>query len=107
MQISDALALPPALVDNLTDLLVKGNILVRIDQEADNDKALQPARDIGSLTVSSVVAAMEDVGAGSRALTHLPDAEMLAETLTALRSELDQSPANRLLKSMTSPISSP
>jgi hypothetical protein len=85
-------------VDNLTDLLVKGNILVRIDQEGDNDKALQPARDIGNLTVNSVVAAMEDVGAGSRALARLPDTEMLAETLTALRSELDQSPANRLLR---------
>jgi membrane protein len=98
MQIADALALPPALVDNLTDLLVKGNILVRIDQEGDNDKALQPARDIGNLTVNSVVAAMEDVGEGSRALARLPDTEMLAETLTALRSELDQSPANRLLR---------
>jgi hypothetical protein len=30
-------------------------------------------------------------------LIHLPDAEMLSETLTALRSELDRSPANRLL----------
>jgi hypothetical protein len=33
MQIADELALPPALVDNLSDLLVKGNILVKIDQE--------------------------------------------------------------------------
>jgi hypothetical protein len=41
---------------------------------------------------------MEDVGEGSRALARLPDTEMLAETLTALRSELDQSPANRLLR---------
>ena len=61
-QIADELALSPALVDNLSDLLVKGNILVRIDSESDNGQTLQPARDIGSLTVNAVIAALEDVG---------------------------------------------
>jgi membrane protein len=97
MQIADALALPPALVDNLSDLLIKGNMLVRIDPESGNDMALQPARDIGNMTVTNVIAALEDVGSDSHPLTQLPDAEMLAETLSALRSDLDQSPANRLL----------
>jgi membrane protein len=35
----------------------------------DNDKALQPARDIGNLTVNNVIAALEDVGEGSHPLT--------------------------------------
>ena len=97
-QIADTLALSPALVDNLSDLLVKGNILVRIDSDSDNGLALQPARDIGSLTVGSVVAALEDVGKNDGPLPHLQDAETLSETLTALRSELDRSSSNRLLK---------
>ena len=97
-QIADHLALPPALVDNLSDLLVKGNILVRIDSHSDDGHALQPARDIGSLTVNSVVAALEDVGGNGGPLTHSQDAETLSETLTALRSELDRSASNRLLK---------
>jgi hypothetical protein len=97
-QIAQELALSPALVDNLSDLLVKGNILVRIDSNSDNGHALQPARDIGSLTVNSVVAALEDVGGKGGPLTHPQDAETLSETLTALRSELDRSASNRLLK---------
>lgn len=96
-QIAEKLALSPALVDNLSDLLVKGKILVRIDSASTNGKALQPARDIGSLTVSAVVAALEDVGENGTPPALLPDAERLSETLTALRSELDRSAANRLI----------
>ena len=96
-QIADHLALPPTLVDNLSDLLVKGNILVRIDSDSDDGHALQPARDIGSLTVSSVVAALEDVGNKDGLLPHLQDMASLSETLMALRSELDRSASNRLL----------
>ncbi len=98
VQIADQLALPPALVDNLSGLLVKGNILVRIDSDTDDGPALQPARDIGSLTISSVVAALEDVGNSDGPPLHLPNAETLSETLMALRSELDRSSSNRLLK---------
>jgi len=97
-QIAQALAYSPVLVDSLSDLLVKGNILVKIDRESDNGQALQPARDIGNLTVNEVVAALEDVGNNDGLLSHLPEAETLSETLTALRSELERSASNRLLK---------
>ncbi|MBC2711828.1 MAG: YihY/virulence factor BrkB family protein [Desulfosarcina sp.] len=96
-QIAEELALSPALVDNLSDLLVKGNILVRIDSDSTHANTLQPARDIGSLTVNTVVAALEDVGKNSRPLPHLPDVQPLSETLTVFRSELDRSAANRLI----------
>ena len=96
-QIAEELALSPALVDNLSDILVKGNILVRIDSDSTPANTLQPARDIGSLTVSTVVAALEDAGENGRPLPPLPDTETLAETLTAFRSELDRSAANRLI----------
>jgi membrane protein len=96
-QIAENLALSPALVDNLCDLLVKGNILSRLEREADYDNALQPARDIGSLTISAVVTALEHVGKTGQPLHHLPEAKKLSETLTRLQSELARSDANRLL----------
>jgi membrane protein len=96
-QIAQELALSPALVDNLSDLLVKGNILVKIDSESNNGQALQPARDIGNLTVNAVVAALEDVGRKRRSADPPAGWETLSETLTAFRSELDRSAANRLV----------
>ncbi len=96
-QIAEELFLSPALVDNLSDLLVRGKILVRIDSDSDDGQALQPARDIGQLTVNAVVAALEDVGKSGQPLTHLPELAKLSETLTVFRSELDRSSANRLI----------
>jgi membrane protein len=96
-RIAEELSLSPALVDNLSDLLVRGKILVRIDSDSEDGQALQPARDIGSLTVNAVIAALEDVGENSRPLTHLLEVSMLSETLTVFRSELDRSAANRLV----------
>lgn len=96
-QIAEELSLSPALVDNLSDLLVRGKILVRIDSDSDDGQALQPARDIGQLTVNAVVAALEDVGKSGQPLTHLPELAKLSETLTVFRSELDRSSANRLI----------
>jgi len=97
-QIADSLALAPALVDNLSALLVKGNILVRIESDANGTSALQPARDIGSLTVNDVVAALENVGQGKDPPPQLPGVAALSETLADFRSALERSAANRLIK---------
>jgi membrane protein len=96
-QIADALDLSLPLVDNLITLLVKGNILARVDSESDNGKALLPARDIGTLTIRDVITALDDVGENDRPLPPLAKGDALAETMTLLRSELDRSAANRLL----------
>ena len=96
-QIADALVLPLSLVDNLTDFLIRGNILVHIDGDADNRSAVQPAQDIHRLTVNTVIAALADVGGDSGRLAHVPETESLSETLMEFRSELDRSVANRLI----------
>ncbi|MGA6926372.1 MAG: YihY/virulence factor BrkB family protein [Desulfosarcina sp.] len=96
-QIAEALALPPARVDKLADLLVKGKILSRIESDSPLDSALQPARDIGSLTVNTVVAAIDDVGGDNRVAANPTEARALSETLTAFRTALDRSTANRPL----------
>jgi membrane protein len=97
LQIADTLGLSPALVDNLSDLLIQGDILVRVDSGDPQNSALQPARDIGGLTVNHVVAALEDVGRGGLPPAHSADAAPLAKTLAAFRAELDRSDANRLI----------
>ena len=99
-QIADALALSPVLVDNLTDLLVQGDILVRIDSGRSHGGALQPARDIGSLTVNDVVTALDAVGASDRPLPHLSAGGAISKTLAAFREELDHCDANRLVKAL-------
>lgn len=94
-QIAKALDLPPSVVDNLADLLVKGKILVWIDNGATAEKALQPARDIHSLTLNTVIAALEDVGSNGRALPRRPELEALSEALQGLHADMDRSEANR------------
>ena len=96
-QIAEVLALSPRLVDNLSELLVKGNILVWIENDAKRGKALQPARDIGSLTVNAVIAGLEDAGNNGRPLPSLPEIDTLSGALAEFRTELDRSAANRLI----------
>jgi membrane protein len=96
-QIAKALTLSPHLVDNLSELLVQGNILVWIDNDAKRARALQPARDIGSLTVNTVIAALEDAGSNGRPLPPVPDMEALSDALADFRTELDRSATNRLI----------
>jgi membrane protein len=96
-QIAEALVLSPRLVDNLSELLVQGNILVWIENDAKGGRALQPARDIGSLTVNAVIAALEDAGNNGRPLPSLPEIDTLSGALAEFRTELDRSAANRLI----------
>jgi membrane protein len=97
-QIAESLALAPALVDRLSDLLVQGNILVRIEDPSNGDQALQPARDIGSLSFNDVVAALDDVGQDNGPLPLLPEMEALSAALTEFRSVSECADANRLIK---------
>jgi membrane protein len=99
-QIAGALALSPVLVDNLADLLIQGDILVRIDSGKSPGSALQPARDIGSLTANAVVTALDEVGSSDRPMPYLSAGGSLSKTLAAFRKELDQSDANRLVKEL-------
>jgi membrane protein len=99
-QIAEALALSPVLVDNLADLLIQGEILVQIDSGKSPGRALQPARDIGSLTANAVVTALDEVGASDRPLPYLSAGGSLSKTLAAFREELDRCDANRLVKEL-------
>jgi membrane protein len=92
-RIADSLAISPEVVQRLADLLVEAGILVRIDADEDDDKPLQPARNIDALTVSVVMNAVEEVA--KKRYDDLPEARPAARALAAFRDELERSPANR------------
>jgi len=97
-QIAKKLSLSPVLVDNLSALLVQGKILVKIDSSETDENALQPAVDIGSLTVNTVITALEDVGANDQPLLATSAVgHALSQTLAAFRKQMDRSDANKLL----------
>ncbi len=100
-EIGEALSLSPLLVDDLSGLLVQGNILVPTKGNGRNESfALLPARDIGGLTVNSVITAIEKAGGKDWPLAEWSGNGNLSETLAAFRSELDRSQANRLVKDL-------
>jgi membrane protein len=97
-EIADALAVSPVVVEKLSNLLVKGNILAWVEPNANGEKALQPARDINDLKVSDVLAALEDVGSRKHQLPQLSEEGVFINLFSALRSEVERSDANRLVK---------
>lgn len=97
-EIADELSLSPLLVGHLSELLVQGNILIWVDTNSNNGRALQPARDIGDLKVSAVIAALEDVGGSEHPMVQLSKDGVFYNLFSALRSEMDRSDANRLVK---------
>jgi membrane protein len=96
-QVAEALSLAPVLVDKLTDLLVQGKILARTVGDIGDVQSLQPARDVGGLTVQSVITALENVGDNGRTPPSPPEAESLTATLAALQAAVARSPDNRLM----------
>ncbi len=96
-RIAAAIGLSAVLVDNLTERLVKGGILVRIENDATGEAALQPARDTDGMTFAWVLEALDRVGDNDLPIMHLPVVQRLADDLAAFREILERSTANRRL----------
>jgi len=96
--ISRILDMPIRLVRQILFELVKSGILSEICTEALKDTAYQPARDIHTLTVASVMEALEKRGINDLPVAGSRDLTALSETLESLREALRQAPANRPLK---------
>jgi hypothetical protein len=58
----------------------------------------QPARDINTITVNSVIEALEQRGVDNIPVAQTAELSHLSETLKTLNEEIEKSPANRLLK---------
>jgi membrane protein len=97
-EIADALSISPILVGHLAKLLVQGKILVWVEGNGNKEKALQPARDIGFLKVGTVLTALADVGKSKQPIPQLSEEGVFFKLFSSLRSELDRSDNNRLIK---------
>jgi len=95
-QISQHLQVPPRLIQEIIEDLVDSGILTATSTNS-QETAYQPARDINSMSIGFILGALENKGT-SLQVTRTREIEALSEALQSFQNEVDNSPANRLLK---------
>jgi membrane protein len=96
--ISKTLEIPVRLVKQILDELVEAGILTNTEAKGNKEMSYQPARDINTITVNSVIEALEQRGVDNIPVAQTAELSHLSETLKTLNEEIEKSPANRLLK---------
>ncbi|MBU0635262.1 MAG: YihY/virulence factor BrkB family protein [Candidatus Omnitrophica bacterium] len=97
-QIAHTLEIPIRLLRELLYELVEGGILSEIKTERDEEKVFQPARDIRTLTIKSVIDALEKKGIDNIPIAQSKDLKALSENLSKAADIFAESSANKLLK---------
>lgn len=98
-EISRTLEIPIRLVRQILHELVGANVLAEIrKREEDKEVLYQPARDVETLTVKSVVDALENHGESHVPVVASEDLRKLTETLTSFGEVVERTPANMSLK---------
>jgi len=97
-EISAELQIPIRLVRQIVYELLEAGIVSQVGQEGSEEAAYQPARDIGTLTIRDVVAALENRGSKDIPVRQSEELDRLAGYLRTLDEDLEESPANKLLK---------
>jgi len=98
ISISKTLEIPIRLVQQILDELVEAGILSYTEREKNKAVSYQPARDINTITIYSVIEALEQKGVDTIPVAQTAELEHLSEALKRLNDEIEKSPANRLLK---------
>ena len=100
IDLSRQLDIPIGLVDEILPVLVESRILsvVELDAGGGKEKGFQPARDIGGLTIQSVLEALEKRGENVPPFGTTPEFKALAEAADSFRVAVAALPANRLLR---------
>ncbi|MCE5273783.1 MAG: YihY/virulence factor BrkB family protein [Deltaproteobacteria bacterium] len=98
VRVSDALELPLALVKATLADLCEAGVLSETWSDNHAVPAYQPARDTGTLSVASVLTALEDKGLHLYPLPETEEIANLGNILEELRLCLESSPANVLLR---------
>jgi membrane protein len=99
-QIAEALKLPQMLVAQLVGHLHESGLISAVQDKRPNGPAFQPARDIQTLTIASVLDALDKRGHRDLSTQNSSAFEALSQAVDAVRSEMDRSPANRLIKDL-------
>jgi membrane protein len=97
-QISTRLEMPIRLVHNILYDLVESGLVSETITDQDKEIAYQPARDINTLTIQSVLEALEQSGTDTLPVAQTEGHQALSEALKNLNDAMESSPANKLLK---------
>lgn len=98
LQISHHLEIPVRLVNQILFELVSTGILTETVKDADRDKGYQPGRDPDTLSIKTVIDALEQNGTDTIPVAESEELEEIAKSLADFGELMEVSPANRLLK---------
>ena len=98
INISKTLEIPIRLAQQILDELVEAGILSDTEDKKNKKVSYQPARDINTITINSVIEALEQKGVDNIPVAKTVELRHLSEALKTLNDEIEKSPANRLLK---------
>jgi membrane protein len=97
-EISAQLRAPIRLVHNILFDLVESRLVSETTTRVDKKFGYQPARDINTLTITSVIDAIEQNGTNSIPVVKNDEFEALSDAIQKFKDVMETSPANKLLK---------
>ena len=97
-QISHDLGVPIRLVNMILFELTEANILSKVRGTNEDEILYQPAHDVDTMSLTSVMEALDNLGSEGTPVTESYELETISRSLNDLRTILDNSPANLLLK---------
>ncbi len=97
-EISAQLRAPIRLVHSILFDLVESRLVSETTTRVDKKFGYQPARDINTLTITSVIDAIEQNGTNSIPVVKNEEFEALSDAIKKFKDVMETSPANKLLK---------
>lgn len=97
-RIAQHLTLPYTLVEQMIDHLRQCGLISAVATEGSDDLAYQPAKDIHTIRIASVLDALDRVGRPAIPPHQQPEFDDVSHAIEAIQKEIDRSPANVLVK---------
>ena len=99
--ISKQLKAPFILVEELTEQLCQGGLVSKVEGYKNNGPwAFQPARDIHTITIASVIEALDKRGEKQFPVDNDDDFAVVSKAVDDVRKEMERSKANQLVKDL-------
>jgi DNA-binding IscR family transcriptional regulator len=96
--ITQHLTLPDTLVEQMIDHLRRCGLISAVAVEGSDDPAYQPAKDIHTIRIASVLDALDRVGRSAVPPHQQPELDAVTHAIKAIQEEIGRSPANVLVK---------
>jgi membrane protein len=100
-ELSGNLKIPIRLANEILNDLIESEILNQVTRKGSPQAAYQPARDINTLTITSVLDALGRQGNGKLDVRETRALKIMADSLATFKKEMESSLANRALKDIS------